>query len=44
MDIPNSNLYNYVHNVLKPLYEAFDGFALNIEVIREITDEILNRK
>jgi hypothetical protein len=44
LDTPNSALSQYVDLATKPLFEAFDGFNLNSQVIEEMTRKVIERR
>ena len=44
LETPLSALSNYVNQVVRPLYETFDGFSLHEEVIEDITRQLVERR
>lgn len=43
IETPESALFQYVHEALKPLYEVFDGAKVPIETVEGIVDKALAR-
>jgi hypothetical protein len=44
LDTPLSALGEYVNQVVQPLYEVFDGFALSKDVVEDLTRRLAERK
>ena len=44
LDTPLSALSEYVNQVTKPLFEVFDGFVLNKDVVDDLVQQLLARK
>lgn len=44
LDTPLSALGEYVNQVVQPLYEVFDGFALGKDVVEDLTRRLVERK
>jgi hypothetical protein len=44
LDTPLSALGEYVSQVVQPLYEVFDGFALSKDVVEDLTRRLVERK
>lgn len=44
LDAPLSSLSGYVEQVVRPLYEAFDGFVLANDIIEDLTRRLIERR
>jgi hypothetical protein len=44
LDIPLSALSQYVNQVVKPLFEVFEGFNLSKDVVEDMTRNLIERK
>lgn len=44
LDTPLSALSEYVNQVTKPLFEVFDGFVLNKDVVDDLVQQLIERK
>lgn len=44
LDTPTSALGEFIAQIVQPLFEAFDGFALGSEVIEDFTKRLIERK
>jgi hypothetical protein len=44
LDMPLSVLSQYVNQVVKPLFEIFDGFTLSEDIVEDITRRLIERR
>jgi hypothetical protein len=44
LETPLSAIGDYVNKIVQPLFEIFDGFALSIDVIEDLTQRLIQRK
>lgn len=44
LDMPLSVLSQYVNQVVKPLFEVFEGFTLNEDIVEDITRRLIERQ
>ena len=44
LEIPLSALSQYVHQVTRPLFEAFDGYTVSNDTVEDITRNLIERK
>ncbi len=44
LETPLSALGNYVEKAVQPLFEIFDGFSLDINVIEDLTQQLISRE
>lgn len=44
LDTPLSALPEFVYQVTEPLFQVFDGFALNKKIVEDLTNKVIERK
>ncbi|MCA6624672.1 MAG: hypothetical protein IM542_19285 [Pseudanabaena sp. M165S2SP1A06QC] len=44
LDTPISNVSNYVQDAVQPLFEIFNGFTLEKDIIEDMTRSLIERK
>ena len=44
LDTPRSALAQYVNQAISPLFEIFNGYTLDINVIEKLTQQLIERR